>query len=115
MISNAARRSATRRAIGPMVTRSCAPIGCSAGSTLLALGIRPKVGLSVLTPQHWAGQRSEPSPSAPIPSEVIRVVKAAASPPVEAPGSGYDPRGLIVAPHTSLTQCQRTAKLARFV
>jgi len=93
---------------------SWAPIGAS-GPVLAAAGMRPRVGLSTLIPQHWAGQRSDPSPSLPTPRGVMPVASAAASPPLEAPGVFDWSHGFTVSPHNSLSQCQRTAKLARFV
>jgi hypothetical protein len=39
-----------------------------------------------VTPQHWAGQRSEPAPSLPRPSGAMPVATATASPPLEPPG-----------------------------
>ena len=112
--SKAARRSATRRAIGPSTIMSWAPTGAS-GSRLAAVGMRPRVGLSTQMPQHWAGQRRDPSPSLPTPNGVMPVASAAASPPLEAPGVRDLSQGLMVAPHSSLTQCQRTAMVARLV
>jgi hypothetical protein len=58
MTANASRRSATRRASGPLTCVSCIPIvAMSVASTVLACGMRPNVGLSALTPQHCAGWR----------------------------------------------------------
>ena len=111
----AARRSAIRRAIGPSTAVSWIPIGASTGSTVLACGMRPRVGLSTLIPQHWAGQRSEPSPSLPSPKGVMPVASAAASPPLDAPGVRDRSHGFTVAPQSSLSVCQRTVKLGQLV
>ena len=54
--ASAPRRSATRRASGPLTVVSWIPIvATSAGPTLLACGMRPNVGFSAATPQRWAG------------------------------------------------------------
>ena len=87
----------------------------SAPSTLLASGMRPRVGFSAPMPQHCAGQRSDPSPSLPRPNGVIPVARAAASPPLEAPGVRRRSHGFTVAPHSSQSECQRTAMVARLV
>ena len=87
----------------------------SAGPTLLACGMRPRVGFSALIPQHWAGWRSDPRPSFPRPNGLMPVAIAAASPALEAPGVRDRSHGFTVAPHSSLSQCQRMAPLGRFV
>ena len=48
---------------------------------------------ATLIPQHWAGQRSDPSPSLPSPRGLMPVASAAASPPLEAPGVATGPTG----------------------
>ena len=104
----AARRSATRRASGPCTPVSCIPIGrVFRLDASLAWGIRPSVGFSAAMPQHWAGWRSDPSPSLPSPNGLMPVAIAAASPALEAPGVRVRSHGLIVAPHSSLSVCQR--------
>jgi hypothetical protein len=90
-------------------------IGRSTGSTVVACGIRPRVGFSAVTPQHWAGQRSDPSVSFPRPSGVMPVASAAASPPLDPPGVRDWFHGLTVAPHSSLSVCQPIAKSGRLV
>ncbi len=115
IVSKAARRSATRRAIGPTTDVSWIPIPASMGSTDVAPGMRPRVGLRVVTPQHWAGQRRDPSPSLPSPRGDIPVARAAASPPLEAPGVRAASQGLTVGPHNSLSVCQRTVMVGQLV
>ncbi len=113
--SKAALRSATRLASGPLTAVSWTPIGAYSGSMLLAWGTRPSVGLSAAMPQHWAGWRSDPRPSLPSPNGLIPVAIAAASPALDAPGVLVRSHGLTVAPHSSLSQCQRIAPVGRFV
>jgi hypothetical protein len=113
--SRAARRSAIRRASGPWTSVSWTPIGASAGPVVVASGMRPRVGLSTLIPQHWAGWRSDPSPSLPRPSGLMPVARAAASPALEAPAVRDRSQGLIVGPYSSLSVCQRSAKVGRLV
>jgi hypothetical protein len=96
--SKAARRSATRRASGPWTLVSWTPIGTAPGPEVVASGMRPRVGFSALTPQHWAGWRSDPSPSLPSPSGLIPVARAAASPALEAPAVRDRSHGLTVGP-----------------
>ena len=66
-------------------------------------------------PQHWAGQRSDPSPSFPSPRGVMPVASAAASPPLEAPGVRERSHGLTVAHQSSLSVCQRTVIVGQLV
>jgi hypothetical protein len=73
------------------------------------------VGFSAVMPQHWAGQRSEPSLSPPSPSGAIPVATATASPPLAAPGVRVASHGLTVWPRSSLCQCHRTVIVARLV
>ena len=113
--ANAARRSATRRASGPSTPSNWLLIGMSTGSTVVACGIRPRVGFSAVTPQHCAGQRNDPSVSLPNPSGVMPVASATASPPLDAPGVRDRSHGLTVAPHSSLSVCQPIAKSGRLV
>ena len=99
MISKAPRRSATRRASGPLTCVSCMPIVAISGApTVLACGMRPNVGFNALTPQHCAGWRSDPSPSFPRPNGLMPVAMAAASPALEAPGVRERFQGFTVAP-----------------
>ena len=114
--SKASRRSATLRASGPLTCVSCMPIvAMSVGSTVVACGMRPNVGFSAVTPQHCAGWRSDPRPSLPRPNGLIPLAIAAASPALEAPGVRDRFHGFTVAPHSSLSQCQRMPPLGRFV
>src|SRR4029450_3299393 len=76
--ARATRRSTTRRASGPWPPASWKPIGASAGAVMVASGMRPRVGFSALAPQHWAGWRSDPSPSLPSPNGLIPVAGPAA-------------------------------------
>ena len=115
MTSNAWRRSATCRAIGPCTAISWMLTGLSAGSMTVAEGIRPNVGLSEQMPLHWAGQRSDPPRSLPRPSGVMPVARAAPSPPLEPPGVRDASHGLRVAPCIALSVCQRRAKSGRLV
>src|SRR5512132_175255 len=91
------------------------PIAAYSGSMVVAWGTRPSVGFSAAMPQHWARWRSDPRPSLPSPNGLMPVAIAAASPALEAPGVRDRPQGLIVAPHSSLSQCQRIAPLGRLV
>jgi hypothetical protein len=107
-------RRAVRASAGTPAV-SWTPIGASTGSMVVACGMRPSVGFSTLIPQHWAGQRSEPSPSLPSPNGLIPVASAAASPPLDAPGVRDRSHGFTVAPHSSLSVCQRRVKLGQLV
>src|SRR5512132_127182 len=91
------------------------PIAAYSGSMVVAWGTRPSVGFSATMPQHWAGWRSDPRPSLPSPNGLIPVAIAAASPALDAPGVRVRSHGLTVALHSSLSQCQRSAPLGRFV
>ncbi len=53
--------------------------------------------------------------SLPSPNGLMPVARATASPPLEAPGVRDGSHGLTVAPHSSLSVCQRIAKLGRLV
>ena len=83
--------------------------------TVVACGMRPMVGFSDPMPQHWDGHRSNPKPSLPSPSGVMPVARAAASPPLEAPGVRDRSHGLTVAPRSSLSQTQPTPYVGRLV
>ena len=80
-----------------------------------ARGIRPSVGFSVLTPQHCAGQRSDPPVSLPRLSGLTPVASAAASPPLEPPGVRDESQGFRVAPRSSLSVCNRMPSVERLV
>jgi len=83
--------------------------------TVVACGMRPKVGFSDAMPQHWDGHRSDPKPSLPSPSGVMPAARAAASPPLEAPRVRDRSHGLTVAPCTSLSQTQPAPYVGRLV
>ena len=55
------------------------------GNTALVMGTRPWVGLSVATPQKWAGTRRLPPESLPRPSGDAPAAMTAASPPLLPP------------------------------
>src|SRR6187455_691258 len=60
--------------------------------------MRPGVGLRPARPQKWAGRRTEPPPSLPIPPAEQPTAMAADSPPLEPPGVRSRFQGLLVRP-----------------
>ena len=87
----------------------------SSGSRLRASGTRPVVGLIDAMPQQWAGLRSEPPMSLPIPSGLMPLAIAAASPPLDPPGVTRGSHGLTVAPCSCESVWIRRPKSGRFV
>ena len=79
--SSAVTTSATRRAIGPFVDRSCQSDPCQPPE-----GTRPSEGFMPLNPQHDDGMRIEPPPSEPVASGTMPDAMAAAAPPDDPPG-----------------------------
>ena len=61
-------------------------------------GVRPRVGLSPITPQHAAGTRSEPAPSEPCAIGTAPAATSAAEPPLEPPALRSGSYGLRVGP-----------------
>jgi hypothetical protein len=57
------------------------------GGTWPRIGSLPQVGFSDVTPQKFAGVRSDPPMSDPISSGVMPVASAAAAPPDDQPGT----------------------------
>ena len=100
--SKARRRSATVRAMGPCTPMIWIAIGGSSGGTVVALPTRPKLGFSATVPLNCDGMRSDPPRSLPIPSGVIPVASATASPPLDPPGVRDASHGLSVWPPASL-------------
>ncbi len=110
---NAARRSATDRAIGPWVLKNWIDGGLSVGGMSLASGTRPWLGRSAIVPAHCDGHRSEPPRSLPSPRGVIPVASATDSPALEPPGVRRGFHGLSVGPARPLSVCQRSARSGR--
>src|SRR5579863_9852716 len=96
--SSAVTTSATRRAMGPFVDRSCQSDPCGPPE-----GTRPSDGLTPLNPQHDDGIRMEPPPSDPVASGTMPAAMAAAAPPDEPPGLCARFHGLEVAPNGALS------------
>ena len=90
--SNAAARSATRRANGPTWSND------HASGTTPARETRPNVGLSPNTPHSAAGTRIEPLVSVPSESGTRPAATAAAEPPEEPPAMRDGSCGLRVGP-----------------
>ena len=64
-----------------------------------ARGTRPECGLRPKSPQHAAGIRIEPAPSAATAAGTSPAATAAAEPPLEPPGVRSVSHGLRVTPH----------------
>ena len=75
-MSRAVTTSAMRRAIGPLVDRSCQSEPCSPPD-----GTRPSDGFMPLRPQHDDGMRMDPPPSEPVARGTMPAAMAAAAPP----------------------------------
>ncbi len=84
--SSAPARSRTVRA-SAISAHTRAVSRCSAG---VVCGTRPREGFNVATPQHAAGLRSEPVPSAPCAIDVMPAATAAADPPLDPPARAID-------------------------
>ncbi len=67
----------------------------------LAIGTRPRCGLSPNRPQHAAGMRIEPAPSVPSAAAARPAATAAAEPPLDPPAMRDGSHGLRVAPKAS--------------
>ena len=96
--SSAATTSATRRAMGPFVDRSCQSEPWSPPD-----GTRPSDGFMPLSPQHDEGMRIDPPPSDPVASGTMPDAMAAAAPPDEPPGLWSRFHGLRVGPKVTLS------------
>ena len=83
--------------IGPHVESPCH------GSTIGAVGTRPRCGLSPNSPQQPAGMRIEPPPSEPSAAEHSPAATAAAEPPLEPPGVRCRSHGLRVMPNVGVS------------
>ena len=86
------RRSAALRAMSPMVS--------SVGASPMAPDVetRPQVGFQALTPQAWAGMRSEPPVSDPSAATTDPLATAAAEPDEEPPAMNCGFQGLRTRP-----------------
>ena len=102
-------RLSTKRAIGPSTAISIhgGAIGVNSGMgpTIAPLsGTVPHPGFSPTTPQKCDGTRIDPPISEPRPSGEKPHASAAASPPLDPPGTRSRFHGLRVAPNTGLSQ-----------
>ncbi len=86
--------SSTERVSGPKQIQ-CPPSSCG------SRGTRPVCGLSPNRPQHAAGMRIEPAPSAPSAAGTSPAATAAAEPPLEPPGVRSRSHGLRVTPQVA--------------
>ena len=96
--SRAATRSASFRAIGPLVDRFC-----QSGDWDPPDGTRPSDGFIPDSPQADDGIRSEPPPSEPVASGTMPEAMAAALPPDEPPAVCSRFHGLRVAPNSGFS------------
>src|SRR5436189_6015989 len=88
-------RSAALRAMSPTVS--------SVGASAMAPEVetRPQVGFQALTPQAWAGMRSEPPVSEPSAATTEPLATAAAEPDEEPPEMNWGFHGLPTRPRTA--------------
>ena len=87
--------SRTERASDPNTTQCAPSLSCG------ARGTRSRWGLSPNSPQHAAGIRIEPAPSAASAAGTIPAATAAADPPLEPPGVRSGSHGLRVTPQVT--------------
>lgn len=78
-------------------------------------GHRPTEHRRAYMPLKWAGTRTEPATSEPIPIRPPPKAKRALSPPVEPPGEYFALCGLVVLPQISLVDSKERRVIGRLV
>ena len=76
---------------------------------------RPVEQRSEYMPAKWAGARTEPATSEPMPILPPPQARSALSPPVEPPGEYLGLCGLVVRPQTSLVDSKERRVMGRLV
>ena len=87
--------SSTERVSAPKTIQWLPSLSCG------ARGTRPSCGLRPNSPQHAAGMRIEPAPSAASAAGTRPAATAAADPPLDPPGVRSGSHGLRVIPHVT--------------